>query len=189
MPEWRASRYRPTAVFFEDERFAVRAHHAEEHRLHVYELTPWPDDGIDPPGKVIEYDEDYVRLRERQRSVGQISEVLAMLAVPLKPVLGLLPARVKAALQTTIGVHPVEATRASITLEGVVAFLCAALAIIHIATAGVSTPELVHTVWLLPLILADAFMRFDAVLKEETHPPGFLEWLLPARLWRPPTDD
>jgi hypothetical protein len=77
-------------------------------------------------------------------------------------------------------VHAVEATRASITLECIFAFLCAVMALIHISTGGV-TPRLGHTFWLLPVLLVDCFMRFHAVLKEEAYPPGFLEWLIPTR--------
>lgn len=181
MPEWRARRFRQTAIFFEGERFAVRSHRLVRRGLHVYELIPWPDDGVEQPGAVIEYDAEYVRLRAKQRAMGHATDVLAMLAVPLKPLLGFLPSRAKAVLQGTIGVHAVEATRASITLETICAILCGVMALIHVSTGGVATPALVHTLWLLPLLTLDSFMRFHAVLKEEA--PGFLEWLIPAR-WR-----
>jgi hypothetical protein len=180
MPEWRASRFRPTAILFEGERFAVRSHRAERRGLHVYELSPWADDGVERPGLEVEYDEAYVQQRQRLRTAGRVADVLAMAAVPLTPLLGLLPARTKAALHGVIGVHPVAATRASITLECVCASLCAALAVIHIATGGLLTPELRHTSWLLPLLVADAFMRYGAVLKDELCAPGFLEWLVPG---------
>ena len=184
MPEWRASRFRPTAVFFEGERFAVRSHRPTRGGRHLYELSRWSDDGVEQPGAVIEYGEAYVHLRQRLRSVGRIADVLAVAAVPCRPLLGLLPARAKAALHGTLGVHPVEATRASIILECVAASLCAALATIHFGTGGALTPELVHTLWLGPLLGLDAFVRYGAVLGEELHPPGFLEWLVPARFRR-----
>ena len=107
MPDWRPRRFRQAAVFFEGERFAIRSHRAVRRGLHVYELSPWPDDGVEQPGAVIEYDEEYVRLRTKQRAVGHATDVLAMVAVPLKPLLGFLPSRTKAILQGTIGVHAV----------------------------------------------------------------------------------
>jgi len=180
MPEWRASRFRPTAVLFEGERFAVRSHRSGGRGLHVYELAPWTDDGVERPGLEVEYDEAFVQQRQRRRSAGRVADVLAMLAVPLTPLLGLLPARAKAALHGVIGVHPATATRASITLECVCAALCAALGVIHIATAGLLTPELRHTSWLLPLLVVDAFVRYGVVLKDELSAPGFLEWLVPG---------
>jgi hypothetical protein len=180
MPEWRASRFRPTAVFFEGERFAVRSHRTERRTLHVYELAPWADDGVERPGLEIEYDEAYVQERQRLRTAGRVADVLAVLAVPLTPLLGLLPARAQAALHGAVGVHPGTATRASITLECVCAALCAALGVIHIATGGLLTPELRHTAWLLPLLVVDAFMRYGAILKDELSAPGFLEWLVPG---------
>ena len=77
--------------------------------------------------------------------------------------------------------HPVEATRASITLEGVCVSVGSALAVVHIATAGVLTPELGHTLWLVPLLGVDGFVRHGALLREDLQPPGFLEWLVPGR--------
>lgn len=182
MPDWRSSRFRPTAVFFEGVRYAVRSHQSGRAGSHLYTLAAWPDDGVDAPGPVIEYDEAYVRRRQRLRSQRRAADVLAAVAVPLTPLLGLLPSRVKSALHGTLGVHPMEATRASITLEGIAATLCGALAVIHIVTLGRLTPELGHTLWLLPLLSVDAFVRYDAVLREAVRPPGFLEWLVPARL-------
>ena len=181
MPEWRASRFRPTAVYFEGERYAVRSHVPVRRGLHVYELEPWSDDGVEQPGAVIEYDAAYVELRQRLRSVMRIADVLAVVVVPLKPLVGLLPARAKAALHGSLGVHPVEATRASIALETLLAILGAAFGVIHIATLGSATPELVHVFWAVPLLSLDAFVRFHAVLQEDPCPPGFIEWLLPAR--------
>lgn len=184
MPDWRASRFRPTAVLFEGERFKVQSYCRERRGLHLYELTPWPDDGIEPPGAVIEYDEQFVRLRGQIRSVNRVADALAVLATPLTPLLGFLPSGVQAALHGKIGLHPLAATNASITLEKIAAVLCGALAMIHLFTGGSLTAELRHTLWLTPLLVVDGVMRLDVVMKEETPPPGFLEWLIPARFRR-----
>ena len=188
MPEWRASHFRPTAVIFLGERFVVRSHTvepAERSGRHVYELTPWPDDGVEPPGAVIEYDEEYVRARQRRRSVVRVADVFEVLAVLLTPLIGFLPSRAKAALHGSVGVHPITATRASILLEIVFMFLCCAFAMIYIMTMGMATSELVHSLWLVPLLGLDTFMRYAAVLRDEMYPPGFLEWLIPARVRQP----
>jgi hypothetical protein len=185
MPDWRASRFRPTAVFIEGERFAVCAHHPLKRGNHRYELAPWPEDQGVRPGLLIEYGEDYVRRRDKLRSAVRTTGVLAALAIPFTPLLGFLPARIKTALHGVIGVHPVSATRASLALECLAAIVIGAMGVIHVMTLGQMTPEFGDTMWLFPLLLIDAFMRYNSVLSENIHALGFLEWLVPASLRRP----
>jgi len=184
MPEWRASRFRPTVVLFEGERFAVRAHHHESRGPHRYELELWPDEGVEPPGAVVEYDADFVRRRGQRQSVERASGVLSLATVPITPLLGFLPSAWKTRLERRFGLHAVAATNASITLEKIAATLCGVLSVIHLSTGGLSTGELVHALWLTPLLVLDGVMRLDAMMKAETPPPGFLEWLIPTRFRR-----
>ena len=178
MPEWRVSKYRPTVVHFMGSCYAVTQYLADPNGQHVYLLAPWSKDSGSLPGHEVEYDDAYVEARDRLRRAKAQSGVLAVLAVPLTPLIGFLPSGVKAKLHGRIGVHPTTATSASIMLECLIGAASLPLVLIHLTTGGTGLTTFVEDLfWLPALVLLDAVMRRNSVTSESTRPYGFYEWM------------
>lgn len=178
MPDWRISEFRRTAVHFRGSRYAVTEHRLEQDGQHVYVLELWLEDRGSRPGHELEYDEAYVEARDRIRRARSRSDVLAFVAAPFTPVIGLLPSGVKASWHGAIGIHPRTATGASIFLEYLIALVCMALALIHLVSgASEMTAELRFVFWLAPLVLLDAAMRANSASDDSPRCYGFYEWL------------
>src|SRR6185503_10061668 len=67
MADWRATRYRKTAVVFEDRTYLVASRTALPGGWFRYVLEPWPEDLHDSPARTVVYGEAYVLEREEKR--------------------------------------------------------------------------------------------------------------------------
>ena len=107
LPDWTATQFRKTAVIFEGTRYYVAEvfepdrgrPRPEAGQGHRYRLSPWPDDLHDLPSNTVDYDESYVAARSARRQVSTRGLGVYLLALPLRPLLGLLPSGMKCSLE------------------------------------------------------------------------------------------
>lgn len=136
MPDWRARRFRKIAVFFEGEKYFVADYLKLDKDSHRYVLERWPSDLNDLPGKIIEYDLEYVEARERV--IEQVTNENRMYSIlrPLSPFVGLLNSKVKLRLQETYGIDAQESTYYSLWIEYLFIVVVGAFLVIDMFTGG-----------------------------------------------------
>ncbi|MBI3447535.1 MAG: hypothetical protein HY049_01250 [Acidobacteria bacterium] len=163
-------------------RHYVAARHAKGPGTFEYELRPWPDAYHDPPAEEIVCDAAFLRAL----SVASNSRAAASARHDamrfLKPLVGFFPSATKLRLHESHGVHPGEATTASLFLEYLILVVAGALLSVNSFTMAHVLPG--GALWTLVGIVApDALVRYGRVLHGEVSPPGFYEWLVRMR-WR-----
>ena len=168
MPDWEVRQHRSTIIRFENQTWRVASKTANAGKLH-YELTPWELADHERPGRQIDYNADYVAVRDqaglKDRAQNRVTGFLRYVT----PLVGFLPARTKARLEMTHGVDPVSATFQSVFLE----FLIAVGSIPLIMTGVTIIPAVVIGI----VVAFDGSMRYASILGEERPPPGFYEWM------------
>ncbi len=191
MPDWQVRRYRRWAVRFKGDLYQIISAVEVNAREFVYVLEPWPDEGYDPPERVIEYDEEYVAQRDlevRKESGRSWTQFGLWLVYPL---LGYLPSGWKYRLNASYGVHAVRATWVSLIIQAAIALLLAVWGgILFMANAwtmmnvliGSVTPEFLNPVPYLYLgagiLFVDFVIRLHRLLSNSPEQFGFYEWLV-----------
>ncbi len=189
MPDWKATRYRRTAVVIQGVPYEVDKVSKLSGARYRYRLLPWSGGELDIPRKTIHYDIHYVTRRDKlQRELTFRTGAGSRLRF-LGVLLGFLPSRWKARLQEQYGLNPESMTRLSIYMEGFLALSAAVLSIIEafggaLGSAmggGASSGNGFFMLLLISILFAvDAGMRYGSVF-DERGCPGFLEWVT---FWR-----
>jgi hypothetical protein len=194
MPDWRATRYRKTAVVFEDRTYFVATRTTLPGGWCRYLLQPWPEDLHDSPARTVLYDEAYVLEREERRRAQQKHEVRAVGLFAVAWLLGFLPSGLKLRLNERYAIDPGTATRQSLFIQYLVAlglltvfaigFVAGALGPAFGAPSGAASgavftglfrpTRLLLTVVVLAL---DATIRTDRLQRGSMRQYGFGEWI------------
>ena len=160
MPEWKASKFRRTAVVYEDSRFFVAEATRGPDGCHRYVLEPWPDDKGDRPSRTILYEQEYVRLRDANRARAWVALFLWPAMVCANPVVGCLWTRTKRSLQRRLGLDPKLATLQALLCQYVLVLLLVVTTYAvmwgYVVVPGVSWPGVLVAALVL---LLDAVMR------------------------------
>ena len=188
MEGWQVSRYRAAVIHFDGHTWRVTKHTIGADRLSRYELARWEPSNEELTGPQIDYSPDDVALRdfslEQGRRRGRVTLILNLMG----PLTGFLPARIKDRLETRYGIDPVASTKASVLIQGLLAFVGLTIApfsqIVRLyGLPGGFTMLLVLAV--TAVLGVDAVVRWSQVLDEVRPPPGFYEWLLSRPAERP----
>ena len=143
-----------------------------------YVLEPWVD-GVDVPGRTITYDEGYAAARDGSaRDEVRRDRVSAALFF-VSPLLGLLPARAKLALNDRYAFDPLTVTLQSLFLERI-GFYCLSTLIVLANVARVPAAWLAGLVVLTVALIVDLIMRTGPAEGGVQEQPGFWEWILPG---------
>src|SRR5688500_1277582 len=116
MPDWDFRDYRRTAVLFRDRKYCVAEKRLVPGGWYRYVLEPWVD-GADVPGRTITYDAGYSAARDAAARDGARRDRVSAALFFVSPLLGLLPARAKLALNDRYAFDPSTVTRQSVFLE------------------------------------------------------------------------
>jgi hypothetical protein len=173
MEDWRATRYRRTAIVFRGRTYYVESVHSRGGRWE-YHLALWSEGLHDAPSRVIYYDESYVLEREARRASESRHEVRAAFLYPIAPLLGFLPSAAKLALNDRYGWHPLTVTNWSLLVEYVGLLWVSFLLIFR-----QGWPDFIAGVlWVLAgTLLVDLVARHSTALGGGMRQYGFLEWL------------
>ena len=188
MPDWEFRDYRRTAVLFRDRKYFVAQKRLLPGGSYRYVLEPWGD-LADLPGRTITYDDAYAAARDKavrdEARRDRVSEALFFVS----PLLGLLPARAKLALNDRYAFDPPTVTRQSIFLERIAVY-CLSTLIVLGNVARLPAAWLAGLIGLVAAVYVDMVMRMGPAEGGEQEQPGFWEWALPgwkrrARRWTP----
>jgi hypothetical protein len=146
-----------------------------------YLLESWPEILKEIPGRMIRYDEEYVRARNEAEKKRKIEAGVGPILYHLRALIGFLPSRVKSRIEADFGVPARNATLISIIIELFLFFVLGAF--LQIFTYGaMRTPELVvfipAFIVLVPVVFIDLVMRYHSYLREDSSPWGFYEWVV-----------
>lgn len=178
MPDWEFRDYRRTAVLFRDQKYFVAEKRLLPGGSYRYVLEPWVD-GVDVPGRTITYDEGYAAARDADARDAVRRDRASAALFFVSPLLGLLPARAKLALNDRYAFDPPTVTQQSIFLERIVFYCLAAL----IMMGGFARLPDAWLAWLMVLaaaVFVDMIMRMGPAEGGEQEQPGFWEWIVPG---------
>lgn len=189
MPDWEFRQYRRTAIVVRGERYFVAEKRLLADGSYRYVLEPWVD-GADVPGRTINYDVGYVAERDAAARTNARRDRVSRALFFVGPLLGLLPARAKLALDDRYGFDPQTVTRQSLFVQRIFFYCLAAFLVVGGLARALGrweAPLLVFTV----AVFADLIMRLGPAENGEPEQPGFFEWIVPgwkrrARSRRPP---
>jgi hypothetical protein len=189
MPDWNVRQHRATLIRYEGTTWRVAAKTTTAGKIH-YELVRWDVADHERTGRQIDYNAEYVALRDqaapRIRARSRVTGLLRWVS----PFIGFLPARTKARLELTHGIDPVATTFQSVFLEflitlgsfavATIGIIARAGTIVYLLPGGPGIPA-VQLVVLGIVVGIDGSVRYDRILREERPPPGFYEWLVTRR--------
>ena len=178
MPDWEFRDYRRTAVLFRDRKYFVAEKRLLPGGSYRYVLEPWVD-GAEVPGRTITYNEAYAAARDAAAREGARRDRASAALFFVSPLLGLLPARAKLALNDRYAFDPPTVTRQSVFLERIVFYGLSAF----IMMGGfVRLPEalLAGLMLVAAAVFVDMIMRMGPAEGGEQEQPGFWEWALPG---------
>ena len=178
MPDWEFRDYRRTAVQFRDQRYFVAQKRLLPGGSYRYVLEPWGD-LADLPGRTITYDAAYAAARDADARDGKRRDRVSAALFFVSPLLGLLPARAKLALNDRYSFDPGTVTRQSIFLERIALYCLAALIVLG-NVARLPESWLAGLMALGAAVLVDMIMRMGPADGGEQEQPGFWEWALPG---------
>ena len=147
-----------------------------------YELLPWPDDRSDLPGGVIVYDEAYVEARDAERDRSTRADKAGLPGFVLRPLIGLLPVRMKRRLEVSGYGDAVVTTRASRSVVYTALLLGSSMGTVLMVGGGMAgAPEMLRLgLGLLAfavVLLIDLVARFSREKEDPQDACGFYEWL------------
>jgi uncharacterized membrane protein HdeD (DUF308 family) len=167
MEGWVPKRFRRLAITIEglDGRYLVEEVRGLDGAT-VHVLARWPEDLRDLPGGEVHYDAAFVERRDAARVEKQNTSRSQLVLALLGPLVGFLWSKHKQNMHERWGLHPRNATRASLWLEGIV------LLMLELFTFG--TP--VATFLVIAVFGLDLLFRGSSMLTEDFSPLGFWEW-------------
>ena len=191
MDEWRIQNTRKTAIYINDEALCLVGKQFSGKDV-CYLLEPWPDIAQEIPGRVIRYDEEYVKARDEAAKKRRLENGIGPLLYHVRFLIGFLPSSVKARIEADFGVSARDATIISIFIE-LLLFFCIGVWLIYAygmfywAQSGRFMYEYavmealikyIPAFVLSPLILfIDVFIRYGSYLKGDRSPLGAYEWV------------
>jgi hypothetical protein len=182
MPDWYAREYRRVAIIYEGYSYYVVEKKLIGARRYQYTLALWPEGSTDLPGKIIEYDAEYARLRDEITATIKRANQINVLLTPLRPILGLLPAFIKIKLEENYGIDRWDSTHYSLYLE-TLAILCLAVLLVIEGYAGnLFSAPLLAMEWIylyIMVLIPDLVLRWDGVMRQ-SQAYGFYEWVITA---------
>lgn len=174
MAGWDVRRHRSSLITFDGRTWRVASKTPGASKTIQYALMPWQPADHEITGPEIEYNADYVALRDHALGMGRRNGRIVLLLRPLAPFIGFLPARTKARLEATYGLDPVSATFQSVFFEWLVV-----LAALVLSSVGGRSADALIVIAIVAAI--DGVVRWDRIIGEERPPPGFYEWLIRRR--------
>jgi hypothetical protein len=178
MPDWDFRDYRRTAILFSGQTYFVSEKRLLPEGSYRYVLEPWIT-GVDVPGATLAYDEAYVAARDAAARDGARRDRLSAALFFVSPLLGLLPARAKLALNDRYAFDPPTVTRQSLFLERIASYCLPAIILLG-AFAGLPRSWLAALMALTGAVIVDMIMRTSPAEGGEQEQPGFWEWALPG---------
>ena len=178
MPDWEFRDYRRTAVLFRDRRYFVAQKRLMPAGSYQYVLEPWGD-LVDLPGRTITYDDAYAAARDAEARDGKRRDRVSAALFFVSPLLGLLPARTKLALNDRHAFDPPTVTRQSLFLERI-AFYCLSTLIVLGNVARFPAAWLAGLIVLAVAVYVDMIMRTGPADGGDQEQPGFWEWAVPG---------
>ena len=178
MPEWEYREHRRTAILFRDACYFVAEKRLLPGGSYRYVLQPW-EDGVGVPGRTVTYDADYAAARDAASRTASRRDGVAKALFFVSPLLGLLPARAKLALDERYGFDPQAVTQQCLFAQRIFFYVLLALIVlgsIARALAGWEGPLIV----LALAVLVDLIMRLGPSENGEAEQPGFWEWIVPG---------
>jgi hypothetical protein len=182
MPDWTVREFCIVPIFFRGHKFHLKAKlPGPPPYAWRYELEPWYSElGAESSLKVV-YDEEYVTERDADARASQRREHLHAALFVIYPFLGFCWSGFKERVLGPIGFDPVDTTEASIMIglglflaEGVFAFYFRA------GFLGVMFSQhiLFWLDWVLLVLLPlDCAIRYGHIIRGDSCPAGFLEWM------------
>jgi hypothetical protein len=179
MPEWKATRYRKTAVVYGEQTYAVVSCMRLPAGGCRYVLEPWSPDDHDAPGNTVHYGETYVLERDALRREQSRLEKKALGLFLVTWLLGFLYSETKLRLNERYAIHPVRITLASLFIE-YLAFIGLMVLLVILGAAGglgpafgASSQRVVGGLLQpLPLILGIAVLAPDLVIRRSRAGTG-----------------
>ncbi len=182
MPDWTVREFSIVPIFFRGHKFHLKRRLPGPAPYACrYELEPWHSElGLESSLKVV-YDEGYVAQRDADARTSRRQDHLHSALFAIYPFLGFCWSGFKERILGPIGFDPVDITEASIMIEfglflaeGVFAFY------FHAGFLGVvfSRHLLFWLDWALLILLPlDSIVRYGHIIRGDSCPAGFLEWL------------
>ena len=182
MPDWTVREFSIISIFFRGHKFYLkRKQEGPAPFAFRYELAPWFDQlGMESSLSIV-YDEDYVANRDRDVRTVQRRDHLHSALFSFYPFLGFCWSGFKERVLGPIGFEPVDITEASVfvvfgffMVEGIFTFYFHSgfLAIVFGQEALLWLDRI-----LLILLPLDSAVRYGHVIRGDSYPAGFLEWL------------
>lgn len=179
---WELRPHRPTVVRFEGRSYALKHIRAGAGGRVTYQLEPWDDQTLALAGLQVDFDLDYVQAREAAVQAQRHAVPGYLLGVLASPLLGLLWADTKAALERRIGLEPVRATHLSVYLIYALCLTLPAAGMLALLFTQAKLLGLAGLLTLVPLVPDVLFRKEAAMLGRDVPQLGFLEWLRPSFL-------
>lgn len=186
MPDWTVRDFCVVPIHFREHKFYLKSKAAGTPPYAMqYELATWhPGLGMEST-RPIYYDEDYVAERDKQARTDRRHNHLHAALFALYPLLGFCWSKFKERVLAMIGFEPVDITEASIML----AFGFFLLEGVFVLTfhAGLLGALLGNESWyaldwiLFVIVPLDCAVRFGHIIRGDSTPDGFLEWLFRRR--------
>ena len=117
MDEWRPALHRKTIVVYRDRRYFVTGRHMVGRQTWRYALSPWKENPLEVPGRVIQYDPKYALVHDAIVRADKLDRGVFALLWLASPLLGFLPSRLKLILEARFGFDPVRLTLYSLLIE------------------------------------------------------------------------
>jgi len=127
MDEWEIGEIRKTAIYINDESWFIVGKQFSASGEVRYLLEPWLDAMREIPGRVIRYDEEYVRARDEAEKKKRFESRIYPILYLMSGLIGFLPSGVKAKIEAKFGVSARNTTIISIFIELLLFFLSGAL--------------------------------------------------------------
>jgi hypothetical protein len=178
MADWDFRDYRRTAIVFRDRTYFVAEKRLMPGGAYRYVLEPWHG-GADVPGRTVLYDDAYAAARDAAGREGARRDRVGAALWFVSPLLGLLPARAKLALNDRYAFDPPTVTRQSLFVERISVYCLGAFTLFG-GFARLPFPLLLGLIAVIFAILADMIMRMGPAEGGEQEQPGFWEWALPG---------
>jgi hypothetical protein len=131
------------------------------------------------PGRVIEYNEDFVAARDQAIKMLEKERYGNIALKPFEPFIGFLPSNIKSKLQDKYGIDVHRATKLSIWLEYLAIVVLGSFCVVALFTVAFSPFYLFAGLFTL---LLDAIIRYDKIQSDDEPPYGFFEWLFRIKL-------
>jgi len=172
MDEWQVRQNRKTIICINDDVWHIVGKQFSANEV-CYLLEPWTDLTNEIPGRIIRYDEEYVRNRDEALKKRRLKNRIGSVLYHMRFLTGFLPSGTKAGIETDFGVSARDATMISIIIELLLFFASTGLWLL-ISAIDVF---IVFTI----ILFTDIIIRYGSYLRDDRSPLGLFEWV-----WRIP---